>query len=88
MDAKEIRQALLDIHPNLTLTMIAKSEGIALNTLSSVIHRRFVGKSAALTLCKVLGKTPQEVFPDQPNYAIPVGTTEEAQAILKQRLSS
>lgn len=88
MDATEIKQALIAIHPSLTLTLIAKEKGIALNTLSSVIHRRFVGKSAALALCKVLGKTPTEVFPDVPSYAIPVGTTEEAQAILKQRLSA
>lgn len=88
MDAKEIRQALIDIHPNMTLKLIADDVGIAANTLSNIINRRFTGKSGALAICKVLGKTPEEVFPDVPQYATPVGTKEEAQAILKERLSA
>lgn len=88
MDAIEIKQALIAIHPNLTLTLVAKEQGISVNTLSNIIHRRFTGKGGALAICKVLGKTPQEVFPDVPQYATPVGTTAEAQAILKQRLSA
>jgi len=88
MSAAQIKQALLDIHPSLTLTLVANTQGISVNTLSNIIHRRFTGKKGALALCKVLGKTPREVFPDVPSYAKPTGTTKEAQAILKQRLSS
>ncbi|MBL4832629.1 MAG: helix-turn-helix domain-containing protein [Pseudomonas sp.] len=88
MSAIQIKQALLAIHPNLTLTLVAKEQGISVNTLSNIIHRRFVGKKGALAICKVLGKTPQEVFPDVPKYAAPVGTTAEAQAILKERLNA
>lgn len=88
MDAKEIKQALIAIHPNLTLALVAKEAGIAATTMSNLINRRFTSKRGALALCKALAKTPQEVFPDVPMYAVPVGSDEEAQAILKKRLSA
>jgi len=88
MTAEDIKEALLKVHPNLTLALFAKEAGIAGTTLSNLIHRRFTSKRVALLLCKTLQKTPQEVFPDVPMYSAPTGSDEDAKNIIKQRLNA
>jgi hypothetical protein len=66
MDSLSIRQAL--ISRGFTYVLIAEQSGINATTISSAVNRTAVSFPAATAVCKCLGKSMKEVFPDVESY--------------------
>jgi len=61
------------------------------STVCSVIHSRYLSKKIALAICKLIKKTPEQVFPDTEQYHEGYSQTQISQLRvdeIRQRLAS